>query len=166
MQDVFLFDDTVRENIRLARPHASDEDLVAAAKAANLHEVIAALPGGYDTRVGERAVRLSGGEKQRLSVARALLKDAPILLLDEATSSVDAESEALIQQAIARLARGRTVLVIAHRLSTIRSADRIVVLEHGSVVESGRHDDLVARGGRYASVFAAQRRTREWQIAG
>jgi len=166
MQDVFLFDDTVRENVRLGKPGASDAEVVAAARAANLHDVVVALPRGYDTRVGERAVRLSGGEKQRLSVARALLKDAPVLLLDEATSSVDAESEALIQEAITRLARGRTVLVIAHRLATVRGADRILVLDHGAVVEQGRHEELLALGGRYAQTYLAQRRTREWQIAG
>lgn len=166
MQDVFLFDDTVRENIRLARPKASDDDVVGAARAANLHDAIVALAGGYEARVGERAARLSGGEKQRLSVARALLKDAPILLLDEATSSVDAESEALIQEALGRLTRGRTVLVIAHRLATVRGADRILVLDAGRIVEEGSHDELLAIGGRYSAAFAAQRRTREWRIAG
>lgn len=165
MQEVFLFDDTIRENIRLARPQASDEDVVAVARAANLHEVIVSMPGGYDARVGERGVLLSGGEKQRLSIARALLKDAPILLLDEATSSIDAESEALIQEALGRLTSGRTVLVIAHRLSTIRGADRILVLEGGGIVEEGRHEDLLALRGRYARAYLSQEATRAWQIA-
>lgn len=164
LQDVFLFNESIRENIRLGREDASDAEVEAAARAANLHDFVATLPDGYDTLVGERAVRLSGGERQRLSIARALVKDAPILILDEATSSVDAESEHLIQQAIARLTRGRTVLVIAHRLSTIRRADRIVVLDAGRIVEQGRHEELMALGGRYASAYLAQQRAREWRL--
>jgi ATP-binding cassette subfamily B protein len=164
LQDVFLFDGTVRENLLLARPGASDDQLVAAARAANADGFIEALPGGYDARVGERGVRLSGGQKQRLSIARALLKDAPILVLDEATSSVDAETEGLIQEALGRLTRGRTTIVIAHRLSTIRTADRIVVIDAGRAAEVGSHDDLLARGGLYAQMVRAHEQSREWTV--
>jgi ABC-type multidrug transport system fused ATPase/permease subunit len=165
MQDVFLFADTIRENIRFGRPGATDADIEAAARAANIHDFIASLPDGYDTRVGERGARLSGGEKQRVSIARALLKDAPVLVLDEATSSVDIENEYLIQGAIARLTQGRTVIVIAHRLFAIRGADQIVVLGDGRVVERGRHDQLMARGGAYAAAYRAQEIATDWQIA-
>jgi ATP-binding cassette subfamily B protein len=166
LQDVFLFRDTIRENIRFGRLDATDGEIEAAARAANIHDFIVSLPQGYDTEVGERGARLSGGEKQRLSIARALLKDAPILILDEATSSVDVENEYLIQGAIAQLARGRTVIVIAHRLFTIRGADEIIVLGDGRVVERGRHDALIAQRGAYAAAYAAQERTTEWQIGG
>jgi ABC-type multidrug transport system fused ATPase/permease subunit len=158
-QDTYLFHSTVAENLRLARPDADQATLEAATRAANAHDFIARLPAGYDTMVGERGLRLSGGERQRLAIARALLKDAPILLLDEPTSSVDAENEELIQEALRRLARGRTTLVVAHRLSTVADADRIVVLEDGRVVESGRHAELLATGGAYARLIAAQQIT-------
>jgi subfamily B ATP-binding cassette protein MsbA len=155
-QDVVLFDDTVRANIAFGRQGATGEEIVEAAKAAAAHAFIEGLPQGYETRVGVGGSRLSGGERQRVSLARAFLKNAPILLLDEATSSLDAESEQLIQEALATLMRGRTTLVIAHRLSTIRAADLIVVMEAGRVVETGSHDALMARGGAYARLQRLQ----------
>jgi len=155
-QDVFLFEGSVRDNIAYADPQASDERIHAAAVAAEADGFIRALPEGYDTSVGERGVKLSGGQRQRLSLARAILKAPPILILDEATSAVDNETEAAIQRSLARIARGRTVLMVAHRLSTIVAADEIVVLEHGRVVERGSHAELVARGGRYAGQWAVQ----------
>lgn len=155
-QDTYLFRATVAENLRLARPDATDEQLVAAARAANAHEFIATLPEGYATLIGERGLTLSGGQRQRLAIARALLKDAPILVLDEATSSVDAENEAGIGAALDRLSVGRTTLVIAHRLNTVRNAERILVLAGGQLVEQGTHDELLARRGTYAALVAAQ----------
>jgi ATP-binding cassette, subfamily B, bacterial MsbA len=146
----------VRANIAFGRPGASEADIVAAATAAAAHDFVSALPEGYDTVVGPSGGRLSGGERQRVALARAFLKDAPILLLDEATSALDAESERLVQDALARLMKGRTTLVIAHRLSTVRDADQIVVMEAGRIVETGRHDDLVARAGAYARLHRLQ----------
>jgi ATP-binding cassette, subfamily C, bacterial CydD len=159
-QDTYLFHGTVRRNLRLARSDSSNDELLAAARAAHAHEFIEALPHGYDTVIGERGLKLSGGQRQRLAIARALLKDAPILVLDEATSSIDAANEAGIHQALERLTRGRTTLVIAHRLSTVRDADRVVVLDNGQVVEVGAHDALIADRGAYAALVAAQELSR------
>jgi ATP-binding cassette subfamily B protein len=144
------------ENIRYGRPDASDEEVIEAAKAAQADGFIRALPEGYASFLGERGVRLSGGQRQRISIARAILKDAPLLLLDEATSALDAESEHLVQAALASAMRNRTTLVIAHRLSTVQSADRIVVLDHGKVVEKGSHAELMTAGGLYARLAARQ----------
>lgn len=155
-QDVFLFGGSVRENIAYGRLDATEEDILEAVRRANLTETVAALPDGLDTIVGERGVKLSGGQKQRLSIARMFLKDPEILILDEATSALDTETERAIQGALAELSRGRTSLVIAHRLSTIRHADRIVVIDKGRIVEQGSHDALVASGGHYARLSAAQ----------
>lgn len=155
-QEVVLFDDTVRANIAFGRPGADDAAIEAAARAAAAHEFITRLPEGYETRVGNAGTRLSGGERQRIALARAILKDAPILLLDEATSALDTESEKAVQEALARLMRGRTTIVIAHRLSTVRDADLIVVMDGGRVAETGRHDELVARDGIYAKLYRLQ----------
>ncbi len=164
LQDVFLFHGTVRQNLLFGRPDATHEQVQAAAQAANAEEFILTLPDGYETLIGERGVKLSAGQKQRLSIARALLKDAPILILDEATSSVDTETEHLIQQAVARLTAQRTTVAIAHRLSTIRNADLIVVLDKGRIVEQGTHDSLLVHNGHYARMVRAQDLSREWQI--
>jgi ATP-binding cassette subfamily B protein len=155
-QDVFLFRGTIRENIAFGKPDASEPEIVAAAKAAHAHEFITAFPLGYDTPVGEHGLQLSGGQRQRVAVARALIKDAPIILLDEATASLDSESERLVQDAIARLCQGRTTIAIAHRLHTIMHADRILVIETGTMAESGRHQELLRKGGRYASFYRLQ----------
>lgn len=156
LQDTFLFNTTVRENLLYGKPDASEEETVAAAKAAYSHEFIQQLPQGYDTEIGERGVKLSGGQKQRLALARAILADPRILILDEATSSVDAEAEHLIQQALEEVMKGRTSLVIAHRLSTIRNADKIIALEEGRIREVGDHHELLARGGLYSQLYQRQ----------
>lgn len=155
-QDVYLFDGTIRDNIAYGRPGAADEDIVQAAKSANIHEFIASLPDGYDTVVGERGSRLSGGQKQRIAIARVFLKDPNILILDEATSALDNESEEAVQESLERLARGRTTIIIAHRLSTIKNADEIATIEAGRVVERGTHEELIARDGTYARYFRMQ----------
>lgn len=164
-QDVVLFSGSVLENIRIGRTDASRQDVERAARAARGHDFIAALPNGYDTVLGEGGGSLSGGERQRISIARAILKDAPIVLLDEATASVDASAEAEIQQAIDALVREKTVVVIAHRLRTIRRAHSIVVLERGRVAESGTHDELLANGGVYASLWREQERAKGWRLS-
>ncbi|MEC8196175.1 MAG: ABC transporter ATP-binding protein/permease, partial [Pseudomonadota bacterium] len=155
-QDTVLFNDTIRYNIAYGRDGATEEEVIAAAKSAQIHDFIMALPEGYDTAVGERGLKLSGGEKQRVGIARTLLKNPPILLLDEATSALDTDTEQEIQDALARAGQGRTVITIAHRLSTIAEADQIVVLEKGEVVEQGTHAELLARQGRYAHLWHRQ----------
>jgi ATP-binding cassette subfamily B protein len=155
-QDTVLFNDTIRYNIAYGRDGATQADVEAAARAAQIHEFIAALPEGYDTTVGERGLKLSGGEKQRVGIARTLLKDPPILLLDEATSALDSDTEGEIQEALARAGQGRTVITIAHRLSTIADANQIIVLEQGEIVERGTHDALLRMGGRYAQLWQRQ----------
>jgi ATP-binding cassette, subfamily B, bacterial len=155
-QEAYLFHDTIRANLLYARPNATPAELEAACRAANIHQFIVGLPEGYDTIVGERGYRLSGGEKQRLAIARVLLKDPRILVLDEATSHLDSQSEALIQAALERAMQGRTSLVIAHRLSTILAADVILVVDGGRLVERGTHAELLAQGGLYAKLFETQ----------
>ena len=157
-QDVYLFRDTIRENIAFGKAGASEEEIVNAAKAACAHDFITSFPLGYNTPVGEHGTQLSGGQRQRIAIARALVKDAPIILLDEATAALDSESEKQVQEAIEHLCQNRTTIVIAHRLHTIMHADQILVVENGTIVETGRHDDLLRRGGRYASFFRLQHR--------
>ena len=153
-QETYLFHASVRENLRFAKPDATDDELERAAEAARIHDMIAALPDGYDTIVGERGYRFSGGEKQRIAIARTILRNPPILILDEATSSLDTETERLVQEALDRLSEGRTTIAIAHRLSTVRDADQIVVLDHGRIAESGRHEELIRAGGRYSALVS------------
>ena len=164
-QDVYLFDDTIRDNIRMAKPTATDAEVEAAAEAANCHQFITRLPQGYDTTVGEIGGARSGGERQRSSIARAILKDAPIELLDEPTSALDTESEVAVQRAIDNLVEDKTVVVIAHRLSTVVAADQILVLENGRIAERGSHDELLGvENGRYAAMWAAQQQARRWKV--
>ena len=155
-QDVYLFRDTIGANIAFGKDNATQDEIVAAAKAACAHDFIMGFPLGYDTPVGEHGAQLSGGQRQRIAVARALIKNAPVILLDEATAALDSESEKAVQEAIEHLCQNRTTIVIAHRLHTIMHADAILVVEGGEIVERGRHDDLLRRGGRYASFFRLQ----------
>lgn len=157
-QDVFLFAGTVMDNIRYGRPDASEAEVIDAAKRAEIYDDIMAMPGGFQTYVGERGVMLSGGQKQRVSIARIFLKNPPILILDEATSALDSVTEARIQSAFDKLAKGRTTLIIAHRLSTIRSAHRIIVVDENHILEEGTHEELLERGGEYAQLYNAQKR--------
>lgn len=156
LQDSILFSDSVKSNILMGKPGASDEEVIAAARAANAHDFIEMLPNGYDTKVGERGVKLSGGQKQRIAIARVFLKNPPILILDEATSALDLESEALIQDSLERLAHDRTTLIVAHRLSTITHADQILVIDHGKLEERGTHDELMKKQGVYYNLFQVQ----------
>jgi ATP-binding cassette subfamily B protein IrtB len=164
-QDVYLFEGTIADNIRLGRPDATGEQVREAARRARADEIVQRLPAGWDSQVGEGGTKLSGGERQRVSIARALLKDAPIVLVDEATAALDPENEAAVQDALAALAADRTVLVIAHRLQTVAGADQIVVLDSGRVAESGTHTELLDRGGRYAAFWAERSRARGWRLA-
>ena len=160
-QDIYLFNASIKDNILYGRLDATDEEVIEAAKRANIHDYIMTLEDGYDTQIGERGVRLSGGQKQRLSIARVFLKDPPILILDEATSALDNTTEILIQQALDELCVGRTTLVVAHRLSTIKNADEIAVVNDGRIVEQGTHDELIALGGEYAALYNLQFRAQE-----
>ena len=163
-QDVMLFDDTVMENIRLGKHGATDEEVLAAAKAANCDEFVRKLPKGYGTPIGENGTKLSGGERQRISIARALLKDAPIVLLDEATASLDVENETKVQEALSRLLAGKTILVIAHRMRTVEAADKIVVLAGGKVAEEGSPAELMSRGGLYRRMVELQQQSARWSL--
>ena len=165
-QDVVLFDDTVMENIRLGKRGATDEEVMAAAKAANCDEFVSRLPQGYDTPIGENGAKLSGGERQRISIARALLKDAPIVLLDEATASLDVENETKVQGALSRLLQGKTVLVIAHRMRTVAGADHIVVLDDGHVAQQGAPAELMEQGGLYRRMVELQSESAQWRLNG
>jgi ATP-binding cassette subfamily B protein len=155
-QDVFLFSGSIRDNIMYGSPDKTEEDMLLAAKRANIHDFVCTLPNGYDTEVGERGVKLSGGQKQRVSIARAFLKNPPILILDEATSALDNMTEMQIQSALSKLAKGRTTLVVAHRLSTVKNADEILVLTDGKIIERGTHEQLVKSGGLYAELYRYQ----------
>ena len=164
-QNVYLFNDTIRANILFGKPDATEEEMIAAAKKARCHDFIMALPNGYDTVVGEGGGTLSGGEKQRISIARAILKNAPIIILDEATASIDPENEHLIQQAISELTRGKTIITIAHRLATIQSADQILVVDDGRIAEAGTHDELVQKDGLYKRFTEIRQQAEGWRIA-
>ncbi|MEO0826227.1 MAG: ATP-binding cassette domain-containing protein, partial [Cyanobacteria bacterium J06642_9] len=164
-QDVYLFDDTILNNIRMAKLDATDADIEAVARAANCHQFITRLPDGYETRIGDIGGALSGGERQRISIARAMLKNAPIVLLDEPTSALDTESEVAVQEAINRLVVDKTVIVIAHRLSTVVGSDLILVLADGQVIERGTHPELLAQRGRYAQMWTVQQQSQGWRIA-
>ncbi len=163
-QDVFLFNDIIRNNIQFGNPNASEAEAIAAAQAARCHKFILALPHGYDTIVGEGGSTLSGGEKQRISIARAILKDAPIVLLDEATASIDPENERLIQQALNALTVEKPLIVIAHRLSTVQSADQILVLDQGQIVQQGTHDSLINQDGMYRRFWHSRQQAKTWKL--
>ena len=155
-QDVFLFGGSVRENILYGEPNKTEEDMILAAKRANIHDFVISLPNGYDTEVGDRGVKLSGGQKQRISIARAFLKNPPILILDEATSALDNMTEMQVQASLSELSKGRTTIVVAHRLSTVKNADEILVVTDGEITERGSHEQLVANGGLYAELYRYQ----------
>lgn len=165
-QDIFLFKQSILDNIRMGNRNATEEQVIAAAKAAQCHEFISKLPEGYHTVVGTKGVHLSGGERQRIAIARAIIKDSPIIVLDEATAFSDPENEYLIQKAFEKLMQNKTVIIIAHRLSTIRNADKIIVMEKGQIVESGKHDDLVAAGGRYFQMWNHYTEAINWKLNG
>ena len=164
-QNVYLFHDTVRANILFGRPDATEAEMIEAAKKARCHDFIMALPQGYDTVIGEGGGTLSGGEKQRISIARAILKNAPIIILDEATASIDPENEHLIQQALSELTRGKTVITIAHRLATIEQANQILVIDDGRLVQQGTHTELAAIPGKYKEFIDIRKRSEGWNIA-
>lgn len=164
-QNVYLFHDTIRANILFGKPDATEEEMLEAAKKARCHDFIMALPDGYDTVVGEGGGTLSGGEKQRISIARAILKNAPIIILDEATASIGPENEHLIQQAISELTRGKTIITIAHRLATIQNADQILVVADGRIAEHGTHAELVQQDGLYRRFTAIREQAEGWRIA-
>ena len=163
-QNVYLFNDTIRNNIKFGKSDATEDEIIEAAKKACCHDFIMALPEGYDTMIGEGGSSLSGGEKQRISIARAILKNAPIILLDEATASIDPENEHLIQQAISELIQGKTIVTIAHRLATIENADQILVVDHGKIVQKGTHDQLIQKKGIYRSFINIRERAEGWSI--
>lgn len=164
LQDVYLFHETIRENILFGRGDATEEEMIDAAKRAQCHDFIMALPEGYDTVIGEGGSTLSGGERQRISIARAILKNAPILLLDEPTASLDARNEIMVQQAINELVQGRTVVMIAHRLKTIQNAHQILVVNNGEIVEQGIHENLMAQNGLYNRLWLLQNQSKDWKI--
>lgn len=165
-QNVYLFEDTVENNIRFGRPDASEDEIIAVAKKACCHDFIMTLPDGYQTKIGEGGSSLSGGEKQRISIARAILKDAPIVILDEATASVDPENEQELQKAIRELTKGKTILMIAHRLSTVRAADQIIVLENGRIVQRGNHEELMCEDGLYRRFVGMRSQAIGWTLKG
>lgn len=164
-QDVYLFQDTIENNIRFGKPDATHEQVVAAAKAACCHDFIEALPDGYETILGEGGATLSGGEKQRISIARAMLKDAPLIILDEATASVDPENEEQLQQAINALTQDKTIIMIAHRLKTVCNADQILVLNGGKITQQGTHEELASQQGLYADFLYARQDAADWKLA-
>ena len=164
-QDTFLFKQSILDNIRMGNPDATEEQVIAAAKAARCHEFIEQFPNGYHTVIGSTGVHLSGGERQRIAIARAIVKDAPIIVLDEATAFSDPENEYLIQKAFEKLIQNKTVVMIAHRLSTIRNADQILVMEKGCLIESGTHDELLKKGGKYAQMWSSYTESINWKIS-
>jgi ATP-binding cassette subfamily B protein len=164
-QDVFLFKQSIMDNIRVGNQNATDEQIVAAAKAAQCHEFVSMLPNGYHTVIGTRGVHLSGGERQRIAIARAIVKDAPVIVLDEATAFAAPENEHLIQKAFEKLMKNKTVIIIAHRLSTVRGADRIVVMDQGRVAQQGTHEQLILQGGKYSEMWKMFTRSLDWKMS-